>query len=67
MKKKNIFSFPANAGGNVRSSPKGVFFYINTLIWRWKCKKVFPTRISGKTDNFQDFIRLEKSVSVLQM
>ena len=35
------------------SFPKGKLFYIST-------------RICGKTEIFQDFIRLEKSVSVLQ-
>ena len=60
--KKNIFSFPLGvlyifsptyAGGKVMSFPKGKLFYIST-------------RICRKTEIFQDFIRLKKSVSVLQ-
>ena len=65
---KNIFSFPM--GGNVKKFSLGSFCLL-TPAYSGVNKQKTPkgklfhisTRICGKTENFQDFIRLEKSVA----
>ena len=66
--KKYIFSFPSNADGKFFPRENSLpTTQAGENVKKFSLgKTLISTRICGKTENFQDFIRLEKSVSVLQ-